>query len=198
MKTKSIDELIESCLQFLKETGYNKEVTIAHKRRFILVKNFMGENSIPLYSEAMGENFKLSFLESNSSSDYRYTGIKSSINLLNDVLNNVPIRRKRINRKIHQFPGEIGKHIILFLQEYKEKERIGDKTFFKHSRNLSYFAIRLHHDKIGLHNLNELVIRQFTSSHKSSTSRVCVSLRRFLNYLYEAKLTDVDLSILLN
>jgi integrase len=198
MNSKPIDELIQSCLQSLNETSYNREVIMAHKRRFTLLKSFMLKHSKYLYSEVIGESFKLSFLETNSLSGYKFKSIKSSINLLNDVLNNIPMRRKRINRKLYQFPGEIGEYILSFLKVFKEKERIADKTFFKHSRNLSYFAVRIYHDKIDLHNLNGVAIKRFTSSLKNSNLYVCVSLRHFLNYLYEIKLTDTNLSIPLN
>ncbi|MDQ6530100.1 tyrosine-type recombinase/integrase [Flavobacterium sp. LHD-85] len=198
MNSKPIDELIQSCLQSLNETSYNREVTMAHKRRFTLLKSFMVIHSKDLYSEVIGESFKLSFLETNSLSGYKFKSIKSSVNLLNDVLNNIPMRRKRINRKVYQFPGEIGEQILSFLKVFKEKERIADKTFFKHSRNLSYFAVRMYHDQIDLHNLNGIAIKEFTSSLKNSKLYVCVSLRHFLNYLYERKLTDIDLRIPLN
>lgn len=199
MNAKPIDELIQSCFQALKETNYKSEVFMRHEKHFILLKSFMKEKSKNLYSEIIGESFKLAFLETGKypPSSYRFQIINSSVNLLNDVLNNIPLKRKRIDRKVYYFPGEIGNHIISFLKIYKENERPSDKTFFKHSRNLSYFAERMNQDNISLQSLDSEVVIRFTSSLKNSGYYTCCSLRLFLHHLYENKLTDINLSVLL-
>ena len=167
MNTKPIDELIQSCFQSLKETNYKNEVFMRHEKHFMLLKSFMKERSKNFYSEIIGESFKLAFLETAKypPSSHRFQVITSSVNFLNDVLNNTPLKRKRINRKVYYFSGEIGNHIISFLKIYKENQLPSDKTFFKHGRNLSYFAERINQDN-SLQGLDSVVVIRFTSSLK--------------------------------
>ena len=195
---KSIDELTKLCLQALKETNYKSIVISTHRKNFILVKNFMEQNKQSLYSESVGESLKISLLEKNHLPKHKFRNISSSINLLNDILNNVQMRRKRVSRKTYPLPGNIGRHIYTYLQLRRQEERLSDKTYYKHNRVLSYFAVRMDHENISIGDLNCADITRFVSSSQNTTLYICVPLRGFLRFLYEKKLTETDLSVSLN
>ena len=195
---KSINELIQSCLKALKETDYKREVILTHQNNFSFVKKFMEENKQHLYSESVGESLKISLLENGLLPKHKFKSISSSINLLNDVLNNVQMRRKRVSRKTYPLPGNIGEHIHLYLQTRRLNERLSDKTFYKHSLVLSRFAIRMQLDNVSIESLSSADILRFVSSSQNTTLYTCGPLRGLLRFLYEKRLTQTDLCISLN
>lgn len=195
MKQKHIDELIEKVLLDLRKVGYNRNVIDSHKRTFNRIREYMNGFNIQLYSESVGESYKISQIDCDKTKSYRFREIKSAVNLLNDTLNDLPMRRKRVSKKVYPMPGEIGTYVENFLEYFKSTELPHDKTLGKYRLALSRFATRMHLDNIRLSTLNELSVRQFISTMQNSRASVYIPLRRFLSFLYENSITRTDLSL---
>jgi len=127
--------------------------------------------------------------------DFRLKDTSHSINLLGDVLNHVPVRRKRIHLRTYPLSGEFGKHAHDFLERFKVDSRPTEHTMHMYMRALSHFTVRMQQDHICLDNLDNVAISRFFASLQNTQLRVCGPVRRFLRYLFEIHLTKTDLSI---
>jgi integrase/recombinase XerD len=197
MSQKSIEKLIQTCLDILRQLDFKKSTIKRHRRHFNLLKDYMMMNGQTLYTETLGERYQFDVFTAGTASEYKQNSIKHSINLLNDMLNHVPVRRKRIRLKTFPLPGEFGKHVQVFLEQFKIDSRPTDHTMQMYITALSHFTVRMQQDHICPKNLDNAAISRFVASLQNTQLHVCVPVRRFLNYLFEMNLTKTDLSILL-
>jgi site-specific recombinase XerD len=195
MSQKSIEKLTLSCLDKLRQLDFKESTIKRHQRHFNLLKDYMRMNGQNLYNETLGEKYQLDILTEGNANDYKQKCIKQCINLLNDMLNHVPVRRKRIHLKIFPLPGELGKHVQTFLKQLKVDSRPTDKTMHMYITALSHFTVRMQQDHVCPENLDNLAISGFVASLQNTQLRVCVPVRRFLRYLFDMNLTKTDLSI---
>jgi site-specific recombinase XerD len=195
MNYKSIDELIKTCLDTLVQLNYKESTIKRYLRHFNQLKDNIRLNGQNLYDETVGEKYLLDMLTEGSASDYKLYCIKHSINLLNDMINHVPVQKKRILLKTFPLPGEFGKHIQVFLEQLKIESRPTEHTTHMYITALSHFAVRMQQDGIRVDNLDYLAISRFVSSLQNTQLRVCVPVRRFLRYLFDGNLTTTDFSI---
>ncbi|MDP2336956.1 MAG: site-specific integrase [Bacteroidota bacterium] len=190
-----IDELIQNCLTMLKQLDFKESVIKRHRRRLLNLKYYMKANGQNLYDETVGEKYQLDMLTEGNIKDYRLKEIRHSVNLLNDMLNHVPVRRKRIHLTTFPLSGEFGKHAQAFLEQFEVDSRPTGKTMRMYITALSHFTVRMQQDDICLENLDNVAISRFVASQQNTQVRICVPLRRFLRYLFEMHLTKTDLSI---
>jgi integrase/recombinase XerD len=159
------------------------------------LRDYMRSKGQNLYDETVGEKYLLDMLQKGNVREYRLKQTKHSINLINDILNQVPVRKKRVRPKTFPLPGEFGKHIQSFLEQLKIECRPARHTLYMYITALSHFAVRMQQDCIGPDNLDNIAISRFVSSLQNTQLRVCRPVRRFLRYLSEKKVTKTDLSI---
>lgn len=190
-----IDELIRNCLTMLKQLDFKESVIKRHRRRLLNLRDYMKSEGQNSYNESVGEKYLLDMLQKGNVREYRVKETKHSINLINDILNQVPVRKKRVRPKTFPFPGEFGKPIQLFLEQLKIECRPARHTFYMYMTALSHFAVRMQQDGIGLDNLDNIAVSRFVSSLQNTQLRVCGPVRRFLRYLFKVHLTKTDLSI---
>ncbi len=194
MTHKRIEELVNQVLLLLKQEGYKREVVDSHRRNLCRIKEYMDYSHLQSYSVSVGESYLLSLIEESATKRYKYKSMKSTINLLNDTLNEVPVRRKRVSKKVYPLPGEIGLQVKAFLEHFKRTELPNDKTVYKYNLALSRFSVRMDLDNVNLSTLNEVSVKQFMSTVENSRANVYLPLRRFLCYLYEKSLIPNDIS----
>ena len=195
MSRKSIKKLIQTCLDTLKQMDFKESTIRRHRRQFNLLKVYMrmiGQNQ---YSETLGEKYQVDILTQGKANDYKLKCIKQAINLLNDKLNLVPVRRKRTYLKIFPLPGELGIHVENFLKQFIIDSRPTDHTMQMYLTTLSHFTVRMLQDHVSSENLDNAAISRFIASLQNTQLYVCLPLRRFLRYLFEMNLTKTDLSI---
>lgn len=190
-----IDELIQNCLTMLKQLDFKESVIKRHRRRLLNLKDYMKSEEQNSYDESVGEKYLLDMLQKGNVRESRLKETKHSINLINDILNQVPVRKKRVRAKAFPFPGEFGKPIQLFLEQLKIECRPARHTLYLYMTALSHFAVRMQKDCIGPENLDNIAVSRFVSSLQNTQLRVCGPVRRFLYYLFKIHLTKTDLSI---
>ena len=195
MNQTSIDELIQTCLEVLKQLCFKESTIKRHRRYFLDLRGYMRSLGHDLYDESVGEKYQLDMLKEGVTKDHRLKEIRHSINLLNDVLNQVPVRKKRVSTKAFPFPGEFGEHIQDFLEQLKIECRPAWHTLYMYLTALSHFAVRMQQDNICPYNLDSNAISRFVSSLQNTQLRVVVPVRRFLRYLFERNITKTDFSI---
>jgi len=91
MSQKSIEKLIPICLDTLKQMDFKERTIKRHRRHFNLLKDYMKMNGQNLYNETIGEKYQFDIFMEGNAFDYKKSCIKHSINLLNDMLNHVPV-----------------------------------------------------------------------------------------------------------
>lgn len=190
-----IEELVQDCLNSLNQLDFKESVIKRHRRHLLQLKDYMRSKGQDLYDESVGEKYQLDMLTEGNTKDYRLKEIRNSVNLLNDMLNNVLVRRKRIRLTTFPLSGEFGKHAQAFLEQFEVDSRPTGKTMRMYIRVLNHFTVRLQQDHICLENLDNVAISRFVASLQNTQLRVCVPVRRFLRYLFEMHLTKTDLSI---
>ena len=195
MNSTSIEELIQSCLDALKQLDFKKSTIKRHRRYLLQLKDYMRSKGQNLYDENVGEKYLLDMLTEGNFKDYRLKDTRHSINLLGDMLNHVPVRRKRIHLRTYPFSGEFGKHAHGFLERFKVDSRPTEHTMHMYMTALSHFTVRMQQDYICPENLDNVAISRFFASLQNTQLRVCGPVRRFLRYLFEIHLTKTDLSI---
>lgn len=190
-----INELVKTCDATLKRLEFKESTLKRHQRCFLHLKAYMISNGLDIYDEIVGEKYQLNMLTGGHAKNYTLRCTANSINFLNDILNNVTLRKKRILLKVFPLPGEFGKHISLFLEGLKMEFRPSEKTIRMYTMALSHFAVRMQQDFVQPDNLDNIAIKRFASSLQNTQLRVCVPVRRFLRYLFENNVTKTDLSI---
>jgi len=190
-----IDELIQTCLDKIKQLGFKKRTINRHQRLLFLIRDYMRSEELQLYDENVGEKYQIDLLTEGITNEFRLKEIRHSVNLLNDILNRIPVRKKRIRPKNYPFPGEIGSQIQDFLKQFNIECRPTKSTQNMYMTALSHFATRLHEDGIRQDNLDDIAVNGFVSSLQNAKLYVCLPVRRFLHYLFEIKLTKKDYSI---
>jgi len=190
-----IYELIQNCLTMLKQLDFKESVIKRHQRRLFNLKDYMKSEGQNSYDESVGEKYLLNMIQKGNTRECRLKETKHSINLMNDILNQSPVRKKRVRPKVFPFPGEFGKPIQLFLEQLKIECRPARHTLYMYMTALSHFAVRMQQDGIGPENLDNIAVSRFVSSFQNTQLRVCGPVRRFLRYLFKVHLTNTDLSI---
>jgi len=159
------------------------------------LRDYLKSNGQSSYNENIGERYQVELLSEGTTKNYRLKEIRHTINLLNDIINQVPVRKKRIFPKIYPLPGEFGEHIKSFLEQFRKESRPAENTLRIYKAALSHFAVRMQHDRICPDILDQIAIRSFVSSLQNTQLRICVPIRRFLRYLFETKIIKTDYSI---
>jgi site-specific recombinase XerD len=194
MKPKSIEKLIQTCLDELKKLKFKESTINRHRRCLFHLSDYIRSKELDVYNENIGEKYLLDMSIKGNFKDFKLKDARHSINLLNDMLNNVPMRKKRIHLRTYPLSGEIGKHAQRFLEQFKVESRPTEHTMHMYMTALSHFTVRMQHDRIYLDNIDDSAISRFISSLQNTQLRVCVPVRRFLRYLFEKHLTNKDLS----
>jgi site-specific recombinase XerD len=195
MSQKSIEKLIPTCLDTLRQLDFKEGTIDRHRRHFNLLKDYMKMNGQNQYNETIGEKYQFDIFTEGKASDYKQSCIKNSISRLNDVLNNVPMQKKHIHLRTYPLPGEIGKHVQSYLEYIKADSRPADRTMRLYITALSHFTVRMHQDRVCPEKLDNAAISRFVASLQNTQLYVCGPVRRFLSYLFEINLTKTDLSI---
>jgi site-specific recombinase XerD len=195
MNPTSIEELIHTCLDTLKQVDFKAATIKRHRRHLLYLKDYMRSKGQNLYDESVGEKYQLDMITEGYIKDYRLNETRHSVNLLNDMLNHVPVRKKRIRPKTFPLSREFGKYIQSFLEQLKIECRPARHTVYMYMTALSHFAVRLQQDGIRPGKLDNIAISRFVSSLQNIQLRVCIPVRRFLRYLFENNVTKTDLSI---
>jgi site-specific recombinase XerD len=195
MNSTPIEELIQTCLDTLKDLNFAKSTIKRHRRHLSQLKDYMMSKGQSMYDENVGEKYLFDMLSDRNFNDYRLRANRHSINLLADILNHVPVRKKRLPLITYTLAGELGKHVQDFLEQFKVDSRPTEHTMHMYLTALSHFTVRMQQDHICLDNLDNAAISRFTSSLQNTQLHVCGPVRRFLRYLFEINLTETDLSL---
>lgn len=193
MNKKQIKKLIQISIETLGHYDYSEACILNHRNRLERLKKYMEEKGVEMYDEIVGEEFLSHIHQTGSKTLYR--GIRASIRLLDDMLNEKPMRGRRSSVKIYPFPGDFENHIRAFLENFKAVVRPAKQTMNTYNAALSHFAIRMHHDNILLSTINHGAVSKFISSLQNTQLYILCPIRRFLSYLFEYHLTKDDLSI---
>jgi site-specific recombinase XerD len=191
----SVDEQIQTCLDTIKQLDFKESSIKRHRKHLLHIKEYLRSNEQNSYNEDIGEKYQFDILSEGTTKDYKLKEIRHTINLLNDILNQVPVRKKRICLKDYPLPGEFGEHIESYLEQVRIESRPTDKTMRNYKAALSHFAVRMQQDRIRPENLDQMAISRFISSLQNTQLRVCVPVRRFLRYLFETDILKKDYSI---
>jgi integrase/recombinase XerD len=195
MNNAAIEELLQISLDTLQQLGFKASTIKRHRRVFLNLKDYMISKGQNVYDESIGEKYQIEMLTVGDAKEWKLKEIRHSINLLNDMLNHVPVRKKRVRLKEFPLPGKFGKHIQAFLEQVKIENRPTLHTTRMYITALSHFAVRMEQDCIRPDNLDNIAISRFVSSLQNTQLRVCRPVRRFLRYLFEMNITKTDLSI---
>lgn len=195
MNPTAIEELIQTCLNTINQLDFKESVIKRHRRRLFQLKDYLRSKGQDLYDESVGEKYQFDMLTDGNIKDYRLKEIRHSVNLLNEILNHVPVRKKRIQLRTFPFSGEFGKHAQAFLKQFEVDSRPAEKTMRIYITTLSHFTVRMQQEQICLEDLDNVDISRFVASLQNIQEHVCVPVRRFLRYLFEMHLTKTDLSI---
>lgn len=190
-----IEELVQDCLITLNRLDFKESVIKRHRRHLLQLKEYMRSKGQDLYDESVGEKYQLDMLTEGNIKDYKLKEICHSVNLLNDILNHVPVRKKRIHLTTFPLSGEFGKHVQAYLEQLKADIRPADHTMHMYIKALSHFTVRMQQDHVCPENLDNEAISRFVASLQNTQLRVCGPVRRFLSYLFEMNLTKTDLGI---
>jgi len=191
----TIDEQIQACLDSIKKLDFRESSIKRHRKHLLHLKDYMRMNGFHSYNEDIGEKYQLDLLSEGTAKDYRLKEIRHTINLLNDIINQAPVRKKRIHLKVYPFPGEFAEHIESFLEQVRKESRPAYNTMRMYKAALSHFAVRMQQDRIHPDTLDQVAINRFISSLQNTQLRVCVPVRRFLRYLFEKNIVKTDFSI---
>lgn len=197
MTQKSMNELLKSIQTTFEQQKFSDLTTRNYFREFRRIQDYMNQNNLILYDESIGENYLNSMVLKDNLSKNVLSSINRTLCLLNDKVNDVPLRKKRIALKTYPLNGELGIHAETFIKQFRDEIRPAQQTLKTYIIALSHFTVRMEMDNIGLKELSDTVILRFFSSLQNLRERVCVPVRRFLRYLYLGKLIEKDLSVYL-
>ena len=71
MNLISLEELIQTCLDTLKQSNFRESVIKRHRRHLLQLKDYMRLKGQELYDESAGEKYQLDMLTKGNIKDYR-------------------------------------------------------------------------------------------------------------------------------
>lgn len=198
MKTESrkLKVLIKKCENLLRENGYSDACISTHLRRWQQgIQQYMDENSIAEYSEAIGEQYLRISTENKAPSTIRT--ITRNIHILTDYLSCGLIRKRIVHLITYPLPGEIG----ILAEEFLEKLRLirrCDLTINEHRRILSYFIEGLSLKSIKqVTQIKESDILNFIGAAQHCKDKHLNTARLFSRFLYEEKHIDKNIEYII-
>lgn len=195
LNLETIDEQIQTCLNSIKQLDFKQSTIKRHHRHLLSLKDYIRSVGQKSYDENIGERYQFELLSKGTAKDYKLKEIRHTINLLNDIINQVPVRRKRVSLNVYPLPGDFGRYIESFLEQFRIESRPTDNTLRNYRIALSHFATRMQQDQIHLDTLDQMALCRFISSLQNIQLRICVPIRRFLRYLFEEDIVKTDFSI---
>ena len=79
MKQESIEKLILTCLDTLRQMDLKESTIKRHWRHFNLLKDYMSLNGQNLYNETVGKKYQFDIFSEGNACDYEQSRIKNSI-----------------------------------------------------------------------------------------------------------------------
>lgn len=197
MIKKEIQSLIADCVVQLRKNGYDEKCIETHRRKWQAgIVPYMEKSGATYFSHEIGEAFLSEALLGLAASTQR--AYSRNIHLLDEYMRTGIIRRRIV--RLHEFPleGEIGESILKHLDNLKSNRRC-DLTIQNNRRMLSYFAAGLKQKGIcKISDITEKAIIEFVDHARTCKREHFYSIRRFCSFLYERKLTSINLSYVLS
>ena len=184
-----------------RDLGYALKTSYLYRRIWRQVREFMFTNEITHYDESVEKQFLRFKFHDKVKQDLTvtrrvtYNGLKMLTEFDKTGKINVPARPSRY--PLH-FKGSIGKIIEKFLYA-KKKTNPSRSTFHSYQRHLFEFMEYCDNQNIYcVENIDLAVLLRFINQCDSSKKTVIViiiaTLRAFMKYLHEQKLTSIDYS----
>ena len=188
-------ELLTSFHALFRQQEFTEYLTKRYERGIKTLLDYMDQNNLILYDEKIGEDFLHSIhLKGNVSANKRSL-LRRVVYLLNDILYDIPFRKKRIVLKTYPLTGELGVYAASFINHFRNEIRPTQHTLKKYEVALSHFTLYMEQERAGLKDISDVLISRFFGSLQNTRQNVSVPVRRFLHYLYAAQLIDSDLSV---
>lgn len=194
-------ELTSKVESYFKSLSYTETRIRFYKRGWALVEQFMKENSAEFYEASIGDGFIRDILGKRPYTELSRNekDIIRCANVLTEYHTTGSINNRSI-LKNYKFEGEIGRHILEYLN-YRTSQGISDDTLTSNRLYLHRFLEHLDsHGVLFLSELDSNHIFQFinTLGYYSKATIHCMlsSLRGFLRYLFDHRHLERDLSYL--
>lgn len=188
-------EVFRSYQATVEQQNFCKRTKSIYESGLKLIQVYMDQNNLVLYDENVGKDFIDNQVLQGNFSAHGLSNLTRTVNLLNDIINNVPFTIRHVAKKTYPLTGVFGKYAELFIKQFSEEFRPATKTLITYLIALSHFTVRMEMDNIGFKELSESVILRFFSSLQNLRERVYVPVRRFLRFLYLENLIEKDLSV---
>lgn len=197
MKEQEIQSLIVSCIAELRKNGYNEKCIETHRRKWQTgIVSYMEKNGVTHFSHEIGVTFLGKTLPGLAASTQR--AYSRNIHLLDEFMQTGTIRNRIVPLHEYQLKGEIGGAALAHLNNLKSCRR-SNSTIQNHRRLLSYFITGLQRKGINkIAEITEQAIIEFVDHTQASKREHFYSIRQFCSFLYERKLTSINLSYALS
>lgn len=189
-----IKKLIEHVVQLLKDARYTSSRIYTY--RWLWSKGiipFMESQGLDDYTESVGKEFMLTCHDGSELTFHHRDLVKSVDVLTNALLHNSIGGRMRFSNP-YPLEGEIGNAAILFIDQQKKLRR-KEKSIRPYRKRLSNFIEYLHGMGISyLHEITEEAILDYVTNHEYRQLEYVRTVKRFLAFVFEHKLTSKDWS----
>ena len=189
-----LETLLELCYSSFKEYEFSEGTIKRYKGKLRELILFMNERDLPSYNESIGEAFIQYVISKKTLADYTIKTFKRTIYFLNRVLNREPYSPKKKSRT-YPMPGSIGELANKFFEKFQIEIRPAERTIYQYKAALSYFSVIMNSNKVRIDTLSESVLLTFIDRVAPTQTHIYTPIRRFLNYLYEEKYKERDLSV---
>lgn len=196
-KAKTINELIEDCVSYLRKERFSENYILYYSRLWKSgIIKYMEQNSIVSYNEKVGNDFAYEVTTEKMIRKQR--DMIRSVRILTDFLTTGTTRM--IVRTVYEYElaGEIGIVAKEYIQKEITEKRIKRGTIRRHQRNLDFFIKHVAGvSGNGLPQITDDNVLSFVSSSANCTSEIFNTMRGFLRYLHEQGYKEKDMSYVL-
>lgn len=194
---QAVEELMDSCVQYFEQQSYSP---LRIDRYKFLWKNklipFMVQKSFLNYDPSVGEEYVRSKIAGSIVTPYERDMIRS-LHVLNEFQEKGTIsktNRKHIKRELS---GPIGRLMDKFLLHLESLRRTSI-TISDHRLYLSRFLFYLESKRVSdIEEVMEEHILSFVSTQTNNQIGIVSTIRFFLRFLFEERITQTDLSAIL-
>jgi site-specific recombinase XerD len=170
-----------------------KESTARERRKGLRqLHSIMSGSNLIEYKLGVGEACVIKLLEEGVVK-YRIAILRKAVALLNCYMCGEEILcRYDTKKRIHYFPGEIGKIAQSYIVEKTEIYRMHPDTVNRYENSLSYFSSLMNLRGVNMSSLLEHDILFFLTSIKNNRYGMGSPVKCFLQYCYETKIITKD------
>lgn len=192
LKTISVNQLLDVGETALSHYKLGEKQVKERRKGLRQLLSIMSSSNLVEYTLGVGEACVIKLL-GEGAAKHRIAILRKTVAFLNCYMCGEKfLCRYDTKKRIHYFPGEIGKIAQSYILEKTEMYRMHPDTVNRYENSLSHFSSMMNLRGVDMSSLSEDDITNFLASIKNNKYGMASPVKCFLQHCYETKIITID------